>query len=311
MRYLLALTFACASAPHHPSAPGWTALSAMPIGHGEPAIAALNGKIYLSGGYDTSPSVMIYDIASDRWTIGPALPRGTDNAGSVAANGKVWVFGGEANNVVQVFDPAAGSWALPPPMPVAGFSSVVEEIDGKVHVVGGWFPQRGGTTTLQGHDVYDLATGTWSTAAQMTTPRNHAVWGSIGGKLYVVGGRAPGHEASDAQNVPTAEVYDPATDRWSAIAPMPTPRSGGAAAVLNGKLYVLGGGLPGQTVWKTVERYDPATDAWERLTDMPVEATGHRAVAVGNSIYVFGGFPVSGGQRQGFGGITDAWRYAP
>ena len=38
---------------------------------------------------------------------------------------------------------------------------------------------------------------------------------------------------------------------------------------------------------------------------------GHRAVTVGDSIYVFGGFQVSAGQRQGFLGVTDAWRYSP
>ena len=38
--------------------------------------------------------------------------------------------------------------------------------------------------------------------------------------------------------------YDPATDGWRALAPMPTPRGGGVAAVVNGKFYVVGGAGP-------------------------------------------------------------------
>src|SRR5438309_10773664 len=78
-----------------PIAPGWTALQQLPIGVGEAAVAAADGKIYVVGGYDTLPTFQIYDIASDTWSQGPGLPAGTDNAGAVAAGGKVYVFGGE------------------------------------------------------------------------------------------------------------------------------------------------------------------------------------------------------------------------
>jgi len=81
--------------------------------------------------------------------------------------------------------------------------------------------------------------------------------------------------------------------------------------VLDGKLYVIGGQLPGNTVYKTVSRFDPATGHWEALPDMPIELTGHRAVAVGNAIYVMGGFRTQGAVRQGFGGVPYVWKYTP
>src|SRR5687768_4493385 len=44
----------------------------------ELALAELNGKLYLLGGYPSSRqsvrTVQIYDIATDRWTLGPQLP---------------------------------------------------------------------------------------------------------------------------------------------------------------------------------------------------------------------------------------------
>ena len=36
--------------------------------------------------------------------------------------------------------------------------------------------------------------------------------------------------------------YDPATKEWKALAPLPTPRGSANAAVVNGKIYVIGGG---------------------------------------------------------------------
>jgi N-acetylneuraminic acid mutarotase len=309
----LAVAAACgASSVKKPSAPGWTALAPMLSGQGEAAAAALDGKIYLAGGYDTHRALQIYDTATGAWTAGPLLPAGTDNAGAIAYGGKLYFVGGEAAVRLQIYDPAANSWSAGPALPSPRFSSSVELIDAQVHVAGGWSFDRSNNVSIATHDAWDLAAGSWITGkAPMKTARNHAVSGVIGGKLYVVGGRGPGHEAEDASNLASVEAYDPAADAWTDLAPLPTPRSGGAAAVLDGKLYVLGGGLPGNTVYKTIERFDPAAGAWEKLDDMPVAITGHRAVAVGTSLYVMGGFTSNDGQRTGFAGVSDCWRYDP
>ena len=296
-----------------PTAPGWEALRQMPSGVGEAAVVAADGKIYVAGGYDTRPTFQIYDIATDTWTTGHALPSGTDNAGAVASQGKVYVFGGEASPVVQIYDVAATTWSSGPNLPVDRFSSVVESLEGAVHLVGGWSFSRTNNVSIASHTVFDLGSGTYLPGpfAELGTARNHAYSGVIDGELYVTGGRAPGHEGNDGNNVASTEVYDPGTDSWSPLEDLPTPRSGGASAVLDGKLYVLGGQLPGNTVYKTVSRFDPATGHWETLADMPIELTGHRAVAVGNAIYVLGGFRTQNGVRQGFVGVPYVWKYTP
>jgi Kelch motif len=60
----------------------------------------------------------------------------------------------------------------------------------------------------------------------------------IDGRLYAIGGRIDGNYS---RNLSTNESYDPATDRWEQRAPMPTARSGIAAAVLHGRIFVFGG----------------------------------------------------------------------
>ncbi|MEO7092518.1 MAG: kelch repeat-containing protein, partial [Polyangiales bacterium] len=37
------------------------------------------------------------------------------------------------------------------------------------------------------------------------------------------------------------EAYDPRTDSWDSLAPMPTPRHGMGAAAWDGRLYIPGG----------------------------------------------------------------------
>ena len=296
-----------------PTAPGWTALAQLPSGVGEATLAAANGKLFVIGGYDTLPFVQIYDLATDAWVRGPSLPSGTDNAGAVVDGTKLYVFGGEATPLVQIFDLTAGRWGAGPALPSPRFSSVVEQLGSTVHLVGGWSFDRSNNVSLASHTGFDLASGTYLAGplAPLQAARNHAYSGVIAGKLYVTGGRAPGHEAADGSNVASTEVYDPATDAWSPLPDLPTPRSGGASAVFGGKLYVLGGGLPGNTVYKAVHRFNPVAGTWESLPDMPIESTGHRAVAVGADLYVVGGFRTQAGIRQGFTGVPFVWRYRP
>jgi len=304
---------ACGGGDEAPSAPGWTALASLPVALGEIAVATDGAKIYVAGGFDTQRTFQIYDVATDHWQAGPGLAVGTDNAGAVMSGGKLFVFGGEATPTVQVYDVAAGSWGTASSLPSPRFSSAVELVGTDVHLIGGWSFDRSNNVSVASHDVFDLTSRTYlgGAHASMATARNHAFSGVIGGKIYVTGGRSPGHEGNDGQNVTSTEVYDPGPDSWSPAADLPTPRSGGASAVVGGKLYVLGGQLPGNTVYKTIERFDPSSGAWQKLDDMPVYAAGQRAVAIGGDIYMIGGFARSGDQRTSTIGVADVWRYTP
>ena len=61
----------------------------------------------------------------------------------------------------------------------------------------------------------------------------------------------------------SVERYDPATNAWEAVAPLATERMNHGVAVLDGKLYAVGGYNDDDDFLSSVERYDPATNAWE------------------------------------------------
>jgi len=92
--------------------------------------------------------------------------------------------------------------------------------------------------------------------------------GVINGKFYVAGG-----VGRDGALTKQLHIYDPATNKWTAGASMPTARASGDGAVLNGKLFVLGG----YDRIRTVEAYDPVRNVWASKAPMP---TGRHYLAV-------------------------------
>ncbi len=122
----------------------------------------------------------------------------------------------------------------------------------------------------------------WTTKAPMPAARHSPAAEVINGILYVAGGNNGGPTS-------TLQAYNPATNTWSTLAPMPGGRySGDGAGVINGKLYVAGGwtyspSLPNNNLWV----YDPPTNTWTSKANMPI-LSGCGATGVMNGLlYVY------------------------
>lgn len=83
---------------------------------------------------------------------------------------------------------------------------------------------------------------------------------------------------------------------WSSRAPLPTARSGVAAAVLNRWIFIFGGERAGG-VFSENEAYDPAADRWMTMTPMRTPRHGTGGTVVGSLIYIPAGGLVNGGSR--------------
>jgi N-acetylneuraminic acid mutarotase len=133
--------------------------------------------------------------------------------------------------------------------------------------------------------------GTWTRKAPMLTPRlDHAV-GVVNGILYAVGGEIVQlGVGGNLEYVSTVEAYDPATNRWTARAPMPTPRASFGVGVIDGILYAVGGhGGSFGPVLATVEAYNPATDRWTAKAPMLKPREFFAVGVVNRKLYVVGG----------------------
>lgn len=137
--------------------------------------------------------------------------------------------------------------------------------------------------------VYEPDSNSWGKVKSPNTLHQGGAAGVIDGKMYVVGGRERPRPGALLQPIGALSAYDPATNSWTARKPMPTPRSELAAAVINGKLYAVGGADRFGNALKTVEVYDPGTDTWMSLPPLPQPRQGHAVVAIGKTLYVIGG----------------------
>ena len=106
----------------------------------------------------------------------------------------------------------------------------------------------------------------------------------LNGLIYVIGG------FQGVSNLPTAEVrtYDPTTGRWADGAPLPRPRGGLAAVVLDGKIHVFGGGNSNSTI-ADQSVFDPVADSWTAAAPLPRAEGSPAAVVYRNRIYSIGG----------------------
>ncbi|WP_039074677.1 Kelch repeat-containing protein [Bacillus sp. MSP13] len=85
------------------------------------------------------------------------------------------------------------------------------------------------------------------------------------------------------------------TVEWKERADLPEPRVGASSGVVDGKIYVIGGGTvkPG-TYGNQTFVYDPKTNEWTRKADMPTARGGAATVTVDGKIYVMGGMSNDG-----------------
>ena len=85
-----------------------------------------------------------------------------------------------------------------------------------------------------------------------------------------------------------------AGEEWELITQLPTKRWEFSTAVVDDKVYLIGGSLfenrAGPFGLSTLEVYDTQTNTWQRGADMPTPRTNAKAAVVNGTIYVFGGY---------------------
>jgi N-acetylneuraminic acid mutarotase len=198
--------------------------------------------------------------------------------------------------------PTPGKWGRLAPFPEPAQEIGGTTVNGKVYILGG-LPTGNNSRPKGLVWEYDSATDKWTKKKQMPLPAHHIAVVQYHGKLYVFGGGAQ-VEPGGLNWVPinNAWEYDPASDTWKALAPMPTARGAAVAAVVGDKIYVIGGASvhPGAKIvglsatvphraLGTNEAYDPATNTWQTRSPMPT-SRNHAAIGVvNNKIYVLGG----------------------
>ena len=179
----------------------WENKTAMPTKRQRPKANAVNGKIYLIGGFQYHDSYYsnygtielnvneVYDPETDSWSTKTPIPTTSSNPASATINNKIYVISGFHSNLNQIYDPESDTWSQGAPIPtavaLAGAGATSDEMAPKrIYVIGG-YPSYDEVSLNQ---VYDPQTDTWASGRQMPTARHSLGVTVMNDTLYAIGG---------------------------------------------------------------------------------------------------------------------------
>ena len=211
-------------------------------------------------------------------------------------DGRVLVMGGTSfcNTVfcsqtatAEIFDPATESFTSPGSMLSArtGFSATLLQ-DGRVLVAGGFSHFCPGLFScyLSSAELFDPASGTFSSTGSMTMPRSNATATELNnGMVLIAGGQ------DNSGPLSTLELFDPAKGIFTLAGNMLTPRRlHSAVALSNGDVLLAGGNGDSSTLAST-EVFETSANQSTAAARMMTPRTNHTATLLNNREILFAG----------------------
>jgi len=278
----------------------WTGKEVLVFGRHSITAKDANGKPYIVKTVDVAAA---YDPSSNAWrTLSPPAGVGYSPSYSAAWTGRQLLVWGPFDALS--YDPATNHWrTLPRPPTNAGRLAVWT---GKVLV--GWGGGCCGDAFKDGA-AFNPVTNSWRKLAPSPLAGSQSPLGVWTGRELVifVGNIDPNGKPWPAR-LARAAAYNPATNTWRRIAPLPDER-GQANVVWDGKeVLVMDGGAGSEKLFRPVLAYNPATNTWRRLAPMPSTRIGAVAEWTGTRLLVWGG---GGGPEGSFFPRRNGFAYDP
>jgi N-acetylneuraminic acid mutarotase len=255
-----------------PSRSGFVA-SAVPNASGQWIVYVLGGSNADDEDGDTNLGALAYNVATNTWTNnGDATLRAAFMNGAARLDKTIYITGGES-------------------------------------IFGSEFQYRNTTW------AYETTTGKLLQKADMPRATTSGITGVIRNQVYVL----PGYCSGDSQDPghcttfgPLRQLYryNPATNSWTTRHQAPHTHVNGAAAVINNKLYVVGGSNGN----RSLDVYDPVANSWQIRASIPTAGDQFWGAALLNQFYVVVLMPPNQGSKlYAYNPATNQWtsRKAP
>ncbi len=300
----------------------WTSRADLPlttpsvIGGRSAMCFAINGKIYVGGGYiaslTNSREFYEYDTATNVWTAKADLPASLNRTAGIAfaIGGKGYIGLGSENYLdisggaipladLWEYNPTLDTWVGKTPFPDTGRDGAAcFVVNNKAYIVGG---DLGAYATADVWE-YNPSADAWTAKAQypaggISDPFAFALGTGASARGYVSCGRV-GSAASKK-----TYAYDPATNTWTAKADYPgSPVRGGTSFTMNNKGYCGLAGLNFTVYSDTFYAYDATAGTWgPAITTFPGAARGYGvAASFGNKAYLGAGWTYASGTGETF-----------
>ena len=250
-----------------------------------------------------------YRFSNGAWSpLGVPWPTGTGYVGNVAyhvgmgfvrfaGDGKTWIWQPGADSGWRKLAPECsppGRWAnaFRPAMAYDEWRDMIVLFGGRnrndTWTFDGttWAPAKGGAAPpVTPSPPSPVNVGSWARLASLATGRiDQTATVLQDGRVLVVGGS----QEAEANQLASAEIFNPKTNAWSAAASMAYPRARHTATLLaDGRVLVAGGLGPGRG---NSEIYDPRTNTWSPAGNLNSARANHQAVLLGDgTVLVMGG----------------------
>ena len=175
-----------------------------------------------------------------------------------------------------------GSWSDRSPLLTPRQEVGVGVLDGWMYVVGGIDATPAVSDVVE---RYHPGSDVWESVAPLPAALDHVAVVGAGNRLYAIGGLS---FASPASATDSVFSYDPELNEWSQEESMPNRRGGGRAAVIEGKIYMVGGIRSGGSVGDFAS-FDLSTGEWTPLPNMPTSRDHLAVAALGGRVYAISG----------------------
>ncbi len=211
------------------------------VGVHDAAGARLGGRLIVFGGGNSStvPSVQAFTPAAGGSVIGE-LPQGRSDLVATMVGDRAYVLGGFDGSaftpdVLQTTDGTTFTTVATLPVPVR--YPAVAALDGKLYLFGGGLSGASESATGDSAAIQevDIATGQARIVTQLPHTLSHATAVTVGGQIFVLGGRLDGAVSAQVWR------FDPAAGTLVEAGTLPVAVSDSAAVVVHGVAYLLGG----------------------------------------------------------------------
>lgn len=206
--------------------------------------------------------------------------------------------------------PAPKPSSKPAAYPYGVAANAACTIDGRIYVTGGFGNrnQKHEAALLNHAWRYDPQANAWQRLADMPQSCCFHAMATAAGRVFVFGGIGEG-TGRDASTRPDVMAFDPATNKWSIVGKLPTPRNRFAAATIGDRIFVVAGMELREHLENTavVDVLNARTLRWTRAADLPSTGHGHGLAAAGDTLVVAGGM---GDLRETwlYDSVADKWR---
>lgn len=246
---------------YDPATNTWMAIANLPRGLSHSGVAVDDDNIYMAGGYPaqldgtgqnfSTTAVWKYDTRTNAYTSMPPLPAARGGGVLVRIERILHYFGGsdrsrrDAGTHWALDIDAGTAWKTLAPMPTPRNHLGGALLNGKIYAVGGQNGQDARALYRSNVDAYDPSTDMWTAAASLPQVRSHhnASTFAMGGRIIAVGGES----AFSGARLANVTAYDPTTNTWTELEPMPVKRTAGVAGQVNGVLYETTGSMSPST----------------------------------------------------------------